>query len=1353
MGRLDEECRWGSELFEHIAGAHDALFRTLTMREQDLVPNLKEITQVLSEIQGALEQGGETELSHASVGVVFTIDERPLPAWLRVGVLDLEHARHATVRACIDESVERYGSRVALILPRWWEIDGLTRRHWNQAFHQGCSLAGCLPGNHIAFAWLEKPTWIDEWPDLDLDPKCIFEQLASVKYTGLGSLSLSIAAATFAALYGPAPLSQPFFFTGLVSKDLSIGPVEKVALKARIEPKRSIQQQRIPLIVPDANSDDVEGRPHRCTWAMERLPDALGVIGWSVSMQPILEHIVEHHHSTLDIFGEVLDFRPGVVGESMLMPWSFVHVVKTEQGERRCELEAPGVLETLLEREPGLVFLEGEAHQGKSTFLEWVRWHIARHQQIVKKWTRSVFLLTASDIWATVQAIESIDLYGACERVARTQVSPKHLQIFEQNRLEGAIVLLDRWEDLSADEQHQLQRYCQSESRFLVVIAARPDEMTRSAKERVELVGLSKQEVEDYILEVARENLPLSPYEHVQDILRERSSILHNRMLLRLMTTVDPALIQGKPTTTSLLRATLVHLLHRRLTRERSTWWPPCDRVGELEMWLTCSLIPLCWDSEHSHPRSATIERAAAFEWLAPHQGMDLTHPYASAHLDHLLELLIRSNILTLDPMDASRCRFRHDAYHEFIVGAALSRELEREDARRCFECFVAPKEDASISGVWIHDDAHEECWAHALSLANLEQEFLQWALETGKLAPEQPRHMQSLWGLVTRLLEEDVPENAWELLSLMHLGLKQNQGQLFSATPRAWRRWEILAKVHIDEISSLLELSDFLEDDVLRSIKQRDAYLLQELAVRLEYQGQTSTAFMRSEDALIAHTKEVRILRILANVPEEPEQEEILEAVAENPDSVRMLALGLECLGQALLERQDLQGALSAHTQQERLFRALLGFGETFEREELLTASASDFETTRHFAMSLRSVGEVLWEVERSLAARSALDESVRILRLQAGLDEGFSKTCLHTMLSQRRDAIRDLSVALGWLGYILQSLQEFERAVSIHREDVKILHALADLAPGFDQHAASVAITSNAIAVRELAVGLGILGEALNELDPPEGEFEARQSVLIFRALTTLDEGYEQQDLFAAIEDNPTTVQDMASALRSLGDILGMKDDYEAAHRVVLEEVCILRALTGLGELYTEEELVGAIVQAPDPVRRLSAGLCRLGESFVDLGRFDRASVAHHEEVSILRTLTGLDSEHTREEMLEVSETNPHLIRDLAIGLARLGEVAVLSGFALHGLPSLQESVQILRALAGLSEEFQEQDLAEAIVNNRPAVMDLFVSLCALSDGLHALDRSEQVLSIDRQRDALIRALDDVSDRDNSS
>ncbi|MCB9610273.1 MAG: hypothetical protein H6716_27040 [Polyangiaceae bacterium] len=398
--------------------------------------------------------------------------------------------------------------------------------------------------------------------------------------------------------------------------------------------------------------------------------------------------------------------------------------------------------------------------------------------------------------------------------------------------------------------------------------------------------------------------------------------------------------------------------------------------------------------------------------------------------------------------------------------------------------------------------------------------------------------------------------------------------------------------------------------------------------------------------------------------------------------------------LGSALASNQEARDAVRVHRQEVLICQTLAGLGEHPDQEGLSCAVAQRRSAVRDLSNGLNRLGSALKSCQEAQEAVLVHRREVRMCEALAGLAEDPDDEALSLAVAERRGAVRDLSIGLSGLGSALKSCQETREAVGVHRQEVRLWEALAGLGVDPDEGELSRVAAEQAGALRELAIGLGSLGSALRSNHEAQEAVQVhRREVRMFQALAGLHDDLEEGALLNAVEEHTRELRDLSIGLSRLGSALKSNREVQEAVEVHRREVRIKQALAGLGEHANDETLKRAVVERTSAVRELAIGLGRLGSALRSNEEVGEAIAVHRREVSIKHALVGLDEELTGEVLLRAVSEQTSAVRDLALGLHRLG--VVLWGSS-DGLAALERAHELFRALAEWSPQLaRERDV----------------------------------------------------------
>jgi Zn ribbon nucleic-acid-binding protein len=167
-------------------------------------------------------------------------------------------------------------------------------------------------------------------------------------------------------------------------------------------------------------------------------------------------------------------------------------------------------------------------------------------------------------------------------------------------------------------------------------------------------------------------------------------------------------------------------------------------------------------------------------------------------------------------------------------------------------------------------------------------------------------------------------------------------------------------------------------------------------------------------------------------------------------------------------------------------------------------------------------------------------------------------------------------------------------------------------------------------------------------------------RQVVALWRARCGLAEGASDEEVRGRVRDQAGAVRELSIGLSKLG--LALADAQQPAEAVTVhrQEVALKRALCGLAEGASDEEVRARVRDQAGAVRELSIGLSKLGSALADAQQPAEAVTVHRQDVALCRALCGLAEGASDEEIRARVRDQAGAVLELSIGLLNLGSIS---------------------------------------------------------------------------------------------
>ncbi|MBU1897607.1 hypothetical protein KKB55_07530, partial [Myxococcota bacterium] len=191
------------------------------------------------------------------------------------------------------------------------------------------------------------------------------------------------------------------------------------------------------------------------------------------------------------------------------------------------------------------------------------------------------------------------------------------------------------------------------------------------------------------------------------------------------------------------------------------------------------------------------------------------------------------------------------------------------------------------------------------------------------------------------------------------------------------------------------------------------------------------------------------------------PSADQLAESIKNTPSVVRALAIALGRLGSALVSAGHPTQAVTHHTEEVELVRALASLSASASAQERQHAANARPAPTRELASALGRLGSALESAGHPTQAVTHHTEEVGLVRALASLSASASAQERQHAANARPAPTRELAIALGRLGSALLMAGDPTQAVTHHTEEVELSRALASLSASASaqerQHAAN--------------------------------------------------------------------------------------------------------------------------------------------------------------------------------------------------------------------------------------------------------------------------------------------------------
>ncbi|HEX8165543.1 MAG TPA: tetratricopeptide repeat protein [Beijerinckiaceae bacterium] len=476
-----------------------------------------------------------------------------------------------------------------------------------------------------------------------------------------------------------------------------------------------------------------------------------------------------------------------------------------------------------------------------------------------------------------------------------------------------------------------------------------------------------------------------------------------------------------------------------------------------------------------------------------------------------------------------------------------------------------------------------------------------------------------------------------------------------------------------LDTDGALAVWDAFMAEDAFEAALRRRTAALKEKAdiLRLRYDYAEAQAALREvvrldPDATWSYIALGEIATILNDSTRSLQAFRAAEAAARRRGDDRDLAASLDRIGNVLLARGDLVGALARYEECSAIVR------------RLASTDPSHADHQRAVSVSLNKTGDVLVAQGDLAGALARYKEGLAIRRRLASAD------------SSHTECQRDLSFSLSKTGDVLVAQGDVAGALTRYEEGLEIARRLANANPSYAEHQRNLSAVLNRtgdilLAQGDLAGALARYEEGLKirqrlaSADPSHSERQLDVSVNLERtgdvllaqgdlagALTRYEERLAISRRLASADPSHAEHQrNLSVGFNKTGDVLRAQDDLAGALARYQEGLEIIRRLASADPSHAERQ------------RDLSVSLDRTGDVLRAQGDLAGALARYEEGLQIRRRLASADPSHAERR------------RDLFVSLAKLADAVHAQGEPERACRHLQEGLEIMRPLA---ERFPE-------------------------------------------------------------
>lgn len=237
-----------------------------------------------------------------------------------------------------------------------------------------------------------------------------------------------------------------------------------------------------------------------------------------------------------------------------------------------------------------------------------------------------------------------------------------------------------------------------------------------------------------------------------------------------------------------------------------------------------------------------------------------------------------------------------------------------------------------------------------------------------------------------------------------------------------------------------------------------------------------------------------------------------------------------------------------------------------------------------------------------------------------------------------QRRQAERDVAVALGKVGDVRRGAGRIEAALAAYREGLEVTRESRST------------LGNDPEVLRDLSVSLIRVGDTERDAGRVEAALDAyRESLVLTRQLRRM------------LGDGLQELRDLSVSLERVGDVEHDRGQVEAALAMYYESLGLARQLrTELGD-------------GPQVLRDLLVSLNRVADAERDAGRGEAALTAYREGLELARQL----------QLRTVLKDSSQVLRDLSVSLIRVGDAERDSGHSEAALAAYREGLELTRRL----------------------------------------------------------------------
>ena len=214
------------------------------------------------------------------------------------------------------------------------------------------------------------------------------------------------------------------------------------------------------------------------------------------------------------------------------------------------------------------------------------------------------------------------------------------------------------------------------------------------------------------------------------------------------------------------------------------------------------------------------------------------------------------------------------------------------------------------------------------------------------------------------------------------------------------------------------------------------------------------------------------------------------------------------------------------------------------------------------------------------------------------------------------------------------------------------------------------------------------------------------------------------------------------LTASLVAWGSALQSAGTPDAAAEIHLEALRLNRGLAGLPRDWTEEQLSESLDRDADVVWNLTTTLGMQGIALMSVGAPGAAVEAQRESLRLARSLAGLPEDWTEDQFRESLERDADRVGWLSDTLGHLGTALRSADAPDAAVKVHQEELRVARSLARLPEDWTVEQLRESMDRNANHVRGLCAALNNLGCALGSADAPGAAVKAHREGLGLLRS-----------